>query len=104
MLPMRVSSRASHSVRVSADGYRDWMQVLSEPRGDVTLSYAGERNPTHAPVTPDASAPSPMTRHIAHELPPRGASSTRAPAPKPSTSPTHTGGAPNNLLCVDSPY
>jgi hypothetical protein len=45
MLPAPLTADGDHRVRVSAPGYRDWMQVVPRPNGDVALTYTGERVP-----------------------------------------------------------
>jgi Protein kinase domain len=103
MLPTKVTASASHSVQVSVAGYRDWMQVVQEPRGDVTLSYAGERAPEAPRVSPDASVVAPP---IAREFPARVAAPRGRPTVHGATTSAHTrtAGAPNNLVGGDLPY
>jgi serine/threonine protein kinase len=51
MLPVALSA-GDHRVRVSAPGYREWMQVVPSQAGDVRLAYNGERLPPEAPPPP----------------------------------------------------
>ncbi len=99
MLPTQVSSGASHSVRVSVDGYRDWMQVVQDPIGEVTLAYAGERVPAANLAVVDASVAAPVARHVGRE--PSHASPRTHATPQAGA---HRGGAPNGLLGTDQPY
>ncbi|MFO0649804.1 MAG: serine/threonine-protein kinase [Polyangiales bacterium] len=104
MLPTKVTASASHRVRVSAAGYHDWMQVVQEPRGDVTLSYAGERAPEAPRAVVDASVAAPA-RLLARELPAKAASARARPSTQGAAAAhTRTAGAPNGLIGTESPF
>ncbi|MFO0603281.1 MAG: serine/threonine-protein kinase [Polyangiales bacterium] len=55
MLPAQITA-SDHRVRVSAPGYREWMQVVPRPTGDVNLAFDGERLPPEAPPAPAVAA------------------------------------------------
>jgi serine/threonine protein kinase len=55
MLPTRISADTNHSVRVTVAGYRDWMQVVSQPASDVSLAYTGVLIPEVQPDVPQAA-------------------------------------------------
>ncbi len=99
MLPTQLARGVNHSVRVSAAGYRDWMQVVPEPARDVTLTWAGEAVPSLVETVPvngntvaDASVVLPM-RRTAH-------TTTR----RPSGHGANARGVPNSLVGGDLPY
>ncbi|MEZ4409176.1 MAG: serine/threonine-protein kinase [Polyangiales bacterium] len=63
-LPARLRGEGAHRVRVSAPGWREWMQVVPRAEGDVTLAYTGERDaPVVEPTTAVEQRATAVERH-----------------------------------------
>jgi serine/threonine protein kinase len=100
MLPAPLSA-SDHRVRVSAPGFREWMQVVPRPQGDVTLAYSGERLPPDvvqapAPVVQQAPGTPPVVlpARVERTRPTRPAGRAQA-GPRPTA---------EQLIGTDDPF
>ena len=88
-LPTVVAAGSDHSVRVSAEGRRDWVQMVRRPMGDVSLSYAGE-----VEVVADAAVAPVVAEPVARRAPlVRTGVRVRTPVAN-----GRAGGPPNSLV------